>query len=112
MYICKEGNYDYLCSMDYDRIISDYYGVSLEDIRKKDRGRSRVETECLHFIWYFHHYHGDKSLRGLAREYDRSARNIRFCLAKIREGICLQKYYRDKKDDILALITKEEESER
>lgn len=81
---------------EYEPLICGMYGVDREDLVNTGRRRrhGRV-TECLHLIVYFLHYKGSMSIRGIARLYSMTPRNVSYIASKMRYGISTQSYYRD-----------------
>lgn len=89
--------YDYktITYMDIENRLCEIYGIDKDVLYTNDRHRKRNEIECLHFLWYFLHYHEGYSSLQIARKYKKTPRNVKKAIAKIKFGIETQLYYQD-----------------
>lgn len=74
-----------------------YFNIEIEDLYSTSRKGNYVIARFL--LWYILHYEYGISSYVLAREYKKTRRNIMIALAKFRNGLNSQKYYKDLYND-------------
>lgn len=87
-----------------EQIVSSFFGVDIECLYTKSRYKCREETDALHFLFYILHYDFSLSSPYIARKYGKGLRHVKRCISKIKEGIQMQRYYRETYDGIMDKI--------
>lgn len=83
--------------------ICDYFNVNKSSIIGLDRRESAINAKT--FIWYILHYEMKLSIKTISIVYEREMRSIYRGVAKIREGLKNQPYYRMIYDDLMNTVS-------
>lgn len=84
------------------------FGIEMSELRTSKR-LDRQFTDCLHFIWFYRHFADGVTFGRLSSEYGRSARNIKYAVSKIANGMRTQPYYKEVHLEILKEIIRGED---
>lgn len=85
-----------------ENIVCNYFGITIEEFYSK-RNFSNI-SDARHFVCYILHCRYGYSFAYLARRYSISKRNMQKRVAKIKNGVATQPFYRNKLSDIEGII--------
>lgn len=76
-----------------EKIVSEHFGVSIEEIQSGGRGVPRNVSDARHFTWYIlYHVLGFKG-KPIARRYNVTQRSILLSVATLKDGVRMQSFY-------------------
>lgn len=78
-----------------EKIICDIFQVDADILYSNSAHRCMEETDALHFLWYVLHYDANISSPKISKNYKKSLRHVKRCIAKIKYGISTQKFYKN-----------------
>lgn len=76
-----------------EKIICEYFNVEQHSLYGQ-RGQENV-TNARFYLWYILHYDMNLSVNRIAKIYNKTPRNISYAIAKIKDGITYQPYYKN-----------------
>lgn len=87
-----------------DKIVCTYFGIGKDDLYSK----SQIGKICdaRFFTWYILHYKFNKSIKFLSDRYNRSYGHVKKGVAKIKNGILYQPFFKTKYADLMYIIEK------